>query len=184
MALCASSQRSDAFLGFDWHSSGVTTTSTGALKEGIRGIEHDLGVYALGGKEATSRKTPTEILDRERLAVDPRPLLYASRLAAKVDSAALQDRYQLYRHSFFFSDRANGASFSRGQPPRCRSRRAPHPADAARPGGRGRATYDRTIDTLHRAMAHAKVDRSDKVDALKRLGRFAKSTEPSANDVH
>jgi len=41
-----------------------------------------------------------------------------------------------------------------------------------------RATYDRTIDTLHRAMARAKVDRSDKVDALKRLSRFAKSTEP------
>jgi len=41
-----------------------------------------------------------------------------------------------------------------------------------------RATYDRTIDTLHRAMAQAKVDRSDKLDALKRLGRFAKKTEP------
>jgi hypothetical protein len=43
-----------------------------------------------------------------------------------------------------------------------------------------RATYDRTIDTLHRAMAQAKVDRSDKLDALKRLGRFAKRTEPEA----
>jgi hypothetical protein len=41
-----------------------------------------------------------------------------------------------------------------------------------------RATYDRTIDTLHRAMAHAKVDRSDKLDALRRLGRFAKRAEP------
>jgi hypothetical protein len=37
-----------------------------------------------------------------------------------------------------------------------------------------------TIDVLHRAMGHAKVDRSDKIDALKRLGRFAKSTQPSA----
>jgi hypothetical protein len=46
-----------------------------------------------------------------------------------------------------------------------------------------RASYDRTIDTLHRAMAHARVDRSDKVDALKRLSRFAKSTEPAAIDV-
>jgi hypothetical protein len=42
-----------------------------------------------------------------------------------------------------------------------------------------RATYDRTIDVLHRAMARAKVDRSEKVDALKRLSRFAKDTEPS-----
>src|SRR5690349_16427385 len=91
-------------LGFDWHSSGVTTTVTGAIKEGLRGIEHDLGIFALGGKGATSRKTPTEILDRcERLAVDPQPLLYASRMAAKVDSAAVQDGYQLYHHAFFFT---------------------------------------------------------------------------------
>ncbi len=46
-----------------------------------------------------------------------------------------------------------------------------------------RASYDRTIDTLHRAMAHARVDRSDKVDALRRLSRFAKATEPAATDV-
>src|SRR5215217_7138636 len=48
-------------LGFDWHSSGVTTTVTGALKMGLKGIEHDLGVYSQGGKGATSRKTPLEI---------------------------------------------------------------------------------------------------------------------------
>src|SRR3989337_3093158 len=59
-------------LGFDWHSSGVTTTVTGALKEGLRDVERDLGLFALGGKGATSRKTPHEILDRcERLAVEP-----------------------------------------------------------------------------------------------------------------
>ncbi len=87
-------------LGFDWHSSGVTTTVTGALKEGLRDLERDLGLFALGGKGATSRKTPHEILDRcERLAVDPRPLLHASRMAAKVDNAALQDGYQLYHHA-------------------------------------------------------------------------------------
>src|SRR3954464_13597688 len=49
-------------LGFDWHSSGVTTTVTGALKEGIRGLEGDLGVYVGGGKGAVSRRTPAEIL--------------------------------------------------------------------------------------------------------------------------
>jgi uncharacterized protein len=36
--------------GFDWHSSGVTTKGTGALKQGLRGIEHQLGVYSQGGK--------------------------------------------------------------------------------------------------------------------------------------
>jgi uncharacterized protein len=91
-------------LGFDWHSSGVTTTVTGAVKEGLRGIEHELGLFAGGGKGAASRKTPFEITDRcERLSIDARPLVYASRMSAKVDSAAVQDGYQLYHHSFFFT---------------------------------------------------------------------------------
>src|SRR3954464_12903647 len=76
-------------LGFDWHSSGVTTTVTGALKEGIRGLEADLGFYAGGGKGAASRQTPAQIpLAGERRSIDPRPLVYASRMSAKVDSAA------------------------------------------------------------------------------------------------
>jgi hypothetical protein len=91
-------------LGFDWHSSGVTTTVTGALKEGIRGLEGDLGFYAGGGKGAASRQTPAEIARAcERLSIDPRPLVYASRMSAKVDSAAVQDGYQLYHHAFFFT---------------------------------------------------------------------------------
>lgn len=91
-------------LGFDWHSSGVTTTVTGALKEGIRPLEHELGVFAQGGKGATSRRTPAEIAERcDRLSLDPQPLVYASRMAAKVDSAAVQDGYQLYHHAFFFT---------------------------------------------------------------------------------
>jgi hypothetical protein len=91
-------------LGFDWHSSGVTTTVTGAVKEGIRGLESDLGFYAGGGKGAASRKTPAEItVACDRLSIDPRPLVYASRMSAKVDSAAVQDGYQLYHHAFFFT---------------------------------------------------------------------------------
>jgi uncharacterized protein len=91
-------------LGFDWHSSGVTTTVTGALKEGLRGTEHELGIYAGGGKGAVSRRTPGEITGYcERLSLDPRPLVYASRMSAKVDSAGVQDGYQLYHHAFFFT---------------------------------------------------------------------------------
>jgi hypothetical protein len=72
---------------FDGHSSAVTTTVTGALTEGLRGTEHELGVYSQGGKGATSRKTPAEIRERcERLTIDAGPLVYASRMAAKVDS--------------------------------------------------------------------------------------------------
>ena len=310
-------------LGFDWHSSGVTTTVTGALKEGLKGLEHELGVFAQGGKGATSRKTPAEIVDRcDTLSIDPQPLLYASRTAAKVDNAAVQDGYQLYHHTFFFtrardwcvvqqgmSDGTRMArryhwlsdsltsfinepheaicsdarvetlnlvsaehdairnrsveltrapdivldvvrrSATRGLPfddgptlvmpsrhalllqdvdPRrlhttllSTYERAPDnfeallglegvgartlralalvseviygtPASTRDParfafahGGKDgipvpvdRATYDRTIDTLHAAMARAHVDRSDKVDALKRLSRFASRTEP------
>jgi uncharacterized protein len=91
-------------LGFDWHSSGVTTTVTGAVKEGIRGIESDLGLFAGGGKGKVSRNTPHEIeMACERLSIDAKPLVYASRMSAKVDSAAVQDGYQLYHHAFFFT---------------------------------------------------------------------------------
>jgi uncharacterized protein len=327
-------------LGFDWHSSGVTTTVTGALKEGIKGLEHDLGFFAQGGKGMTSRKTPGEIVERcDELSMDPTPLVYASRMAAKVDSAAVQDGYQLYHHTFFFtraghwsvvqqgmsdasgtarryhwlseslqsfvnepheaicSDargtalnlvsaehdrlRESSVELATGAPDRVmdivhryahgallrRSRgqartpplpfdeaptldmptrhalmledvdprhlqtvllstydRAPEnfetllglegvgartlralalvseviwgtPASTRDParfafahGGKDgtpfpidRSTYDKTIDALQRAMANAHVDRSEKVDALKRLGRFAKATEPSAS---
>jgi len=91
-------------LGFDWHSSGLTTTVCGALKEALRGTEAELGIFAAGGKGATSRKTPAEIETAcERLGRDPAPLVYASRISAKVDNAAVQDGFQLYHHSFLFT---------------------------------------------------------------------------------
>jgi hypothetical protein len=91
-------------LGFDWHSSGVTTTVCGAVKEGLKKIDREVGLFAAGGKGATSRKTPSEIMALcERIGRDATPLVYASRMAAKVDSAAVQDGYQLYHHAFFFS---------------------------------------------------------------------------------
>jgi uncharacterized protein len=91
-------------LGFDWHSSGLTTTVCGALKEGLRGLEKDLGIFVAGGKGATSRKTPDEItIACDRIGRDPQPLVYASRISAKVDNSAVQDGYQLYHHSFVFT---------------------------------------------------------------------------------
>src|SRR6476620_9196723 len=48
-------------LGFDWHSSGVTTVTCGAMKEAHKHFGNDLGIHVAGGKGATSRKTPTEI---------------------------------------------------------------------------------------------------------------------------
>jgi hypothetical protein len=83
-------------------------------EEILRGIEHELGVYSQGGKGTTLRKTPVEIRERcDRLALDPGPLIYASRMVAKVDSAAVQDGYQLYHHASFFRRQAIGASSSK-----------------------------------------------------------------------
>ncbi len=91
-------------LGFDWHSSGVTTTLCGALKEGVKGIELDLGLFVAGGKGATSRKTPGELTDwGQQLSLDTSSLVYASRMSAKIDSAGIQDGYELYHHSFIFT---------------------------------------------------------------------------------
>ena len=102
-------------LGFDWHSSGVTTTVCGALKEGIRGREKELGFYAAGGKGRTSRKTPQEIeAFCEKGPVDAAPLVYASRMSAKVDSAAVQDGYQIYHHCFFFTAEGSWAVVQQG----------------------------------------------------------------------
>lgn len=102
-------------LGFDWHSSGVTTTVCGALKDGLKGLEKDLGFFVAGGKGRTSRKTPSEIEGfGPQISVDPAGLVYASRMSAKVDSAALQDGYQIYHHCFLFTRRGSWAVVQQG----------------------------------------------------------------------
>ena len=114
-------------LGFDWHSSGVTTTVTGALKEGLRGLEHDLGLYVAGGKGATSRKTPGEIAAAcERLGRDPQPLVRASKLSAKVDNSAVQSGHQLYHHAFVFTADGRWCVVQQGMNGETRSARRYH----------------------------------------------------------
>lgn len=89
-------------LGFDWHSSGLTTTLCGALKQGFKDLEKDFGVFIAGGKGKTSRKTPDEIrFWAEQMSFEPEQMVYASRMSAKVDSCAVQDGYQIYHHVFF-----------------------------------------------------------------------------------
>jgi hypothetical protein len=114
-------------LGFDWHSSGVTTTVCGAVKEAIRGRERDYGFFAAGGKGATSRKTPAEVTQvGDRAGFDPRPLVYASRTAAKVDSAAVQDGYELYHHAFFFTPAGEWCVVQQGMSDASRTARRYH----------------------------------------------------------
>src|SRR5688500_15571910 len=88
-------------LGFDWHSSGVTTTVCGALKAGLAGRQSDVGLWVAGGKGRHSRATPDELQSyAATLALDGDALVHASRMSAKVDSAAVLDGFQLYRHAF------------------------------------------------------------------------------------
>jgi hypothetical protein len=94
-------------LAFDWNASGLTTILTAALKEAIRGEARDLGIFICGGKGKTSKKTPDEILNWGEVLSLPGAkvdnLVYSSKMAAKVDSALVQDGFQIYHHSFFFS---------------------------------------------------------------------------------
>jgi len=94
-------------LAFDWNASGLTTILTAALKEAIRGEARDLGIFICGGKGKTSRKTPDEIANWGEVLSLPEErvdnLVYSSKMAAKVDSALVQDGFQIYHHSFFFS---------------------------------------------------------------------------------
>lgn len=102
-------------LGFDWHSSGVTTTLTGALKEASL---KELGIAVLGGKGKASRKTPDEIeaLAEEFSFTDKKieELKKASKLAAKVDNVALQDGFELYHHSFIVTEEGKWAVIQQG----------------------------------------------------------------------
>jgi len=114
-------------LGFDWHSSGVTTTVCGALKEGTKGLEDELGLYITGGKGKTSRQTPAQITTySEIISRDPAPLIYASRMSAKVDSCAVQDGYQLYHHTFLFTAKGDWAVIQQGMNERNRYARRYH----------------------------------------------------------
>ena len=92
-------------MGMDWHSSGVTTTVFGALKRGLAPVERELGLHFCGGKGAESRRTPDELLALgERFGLEAQALVRASKLAAKVDSAAVQDGFELYMHGFVVAD--------------------------------------------------------------------------------
>ncbi len=102
-------------LGFDWHSSGVTTTVCGAVKESLKDTATEWGLFAAGGKGAASRKSPLQITHAcEWLGREPAPLVHASKTAAKVDNAAVQDGYQLYHHMFFFTARGDWCVVQQG----------------------------------------------------------------------
>jgi hypothetical protein len=94
-----------AVMGMDWHSSGITTSVIGALKRGLAPLSKELGIHVCGGRGKYSRATPGELVAiGEQVGFDGAALAGASRLVAKVDSAAVQDGFDLYLHGFIVSD--------------------------------------------------------------------------------
>jgi uncharacterized protein len=94
-----------AVMGMDWHSSGITTSVIGALKRGLKPLEHELGLHVCGGRGKHSRNTPQQLVSiGDRVGFDGVALATASRLVAKVDSAAIQDGFDLYLHGFIVAN--------------------------------------------------------------------------------
>lgn len=115
-------------LGFDWNSSGLTTTTLGAVKAALFEIQDELGIYICGGKGRTSRKTPEEI---ERygnlydLSFYPK-LIYASKMAAKIDSSLIQSGHRIYHHNLLFTKSGNWVVVQQGLNPENQTARRYH----------------------------------------------------------
>jgi hypothetical protein len=104
-----------AVMGMDWHSSGITTSVIGALKRGLAPLEKELGIHVCGGRGKHSRATPQELTRLGDLkGFDGAALARASRLVAKVDSAAVQDGFDLYLHGFFVTDEGSWTVVQQG----------------------------------------------------------------------
>lgn len=194
-------------VGFDWHSSGLTTVLCGAMKEGLWDAQGELGLFLAGGKGKTSRLTPQEIheagakyaLLNDLVALEP-----ASRMVAKVDSAAVQDGYQLYHHFFLFDREGNWAVVQQGMNEETRYARRyhwlseglatfvenPHAAVCGRP----ESQVLNLVATDNRATRMASVDlcreRPDKVGTILRSMAerdsgplFAELTMPSVHSI-
>jgi hypothetical protein len=104
-----------AVMGMDWHSSGITTSVMGALKQSINPHSRELGIYICGGKGKHSKQTPAELLKvSETTGLDGNYLVKCSKLSAKVDNTAIQDGFQLYTHNFILSDTGKWAVVQQG----------------------------------------------------------------------
>jgi hypothetical protein len=140
-----------AVMGMDWHSSGITTSVLGALRRGLAPRAGELGLHVCGGRGARSRRTPAELAAiAERTGLDGAALARASRLVAKVDSAAVQDGHALYLHGFVLADDGRWVVVQQGMCDATRTARryhwlseglasfveAPHAAIEGRTGGR------------------------------------------------
>jgi len=175
-----------AVMGMDWHSSGITTSVVGALKRGLEPVGDDLGLHVCGGRGRHSRKTPGELAAvGERTGVDGAALARCSRLVAKVDSAALQDGFQVYLHSFVVADDGEWAVVQQGMAPERREARRyhwlseglesfvdqPHSAVEGEGGGQVRNLVDHRAEKAREASVELVNDGPDGVVELLRKAR-------------
>jgi uncharacterized protein len=116
-----------AVMGMDWHSSGITTAVLGTLKRGLEPVAHELGIHVCGGRGRHSRRTPDELRAvGERVGIDGDRLAETSRLVAKVDTAAVQDGFDLYLHGFIVTDDGRWTVVQQGMNPESRLARRYH----------------------------------------------------------
>jgi len=114
-------------MGMDWHSSGITTSVMGALKQAVNPRSHELGIFICGGRGKASRQTPCELMNiAEKLNFDGEHLVRCSKLSAKVDNTAVQDGFQLYLHSFIISKKGNWSVVQQGMNTRTNMARRYH----------------------------------------------------------
>jgi uncharacterized protein len=103
-------------LGYDWHSSGTTTVTCGALKQALS--TEDFGVTLCGGKGNNARNTLAEIEacgEQYNLSTSTvERFQYCSRMSAKVDNTAIQDGHTLYHHVFLLTESKKWAVIQQG----------------------------------------------------------------------
>jgi len=164
-----------AVMGMDWHSSGITTSVLGALKRGLAPLSGELGIHVCGGRGRHSRQTPAELIGvGERVGLDGAALAQSSRLVAKVDSAAVQDGFDLYLHGFIVADDGQWVVVQQGMNDERRQARRYHwssrelksfvDAPHAAIEGRGRGEIVNLTDR------RADASRSAQIDMLRDLG--------------
>ena len=106
-------------LGYDWHSSGTTTVTCGALKMALEPERH--GIMVAGGKGKVSRNAPSEIMkgcDIFNISTKKsHEMVYSSKMSAKVDNTAIQDSYRLYHHVFVFTEKGKWCVIQQGMNP-------------------------------------------------------------------
>jgi uncharacterized protein len=162
-------------MGMDWHSSGITTSVIGALKRGLSPLSGELGLHVCGGRGRHSLKTPGELaIVADLVGLAGAELQRSSRLVAKIDSAAVQDGFDLYLHGFIVGDDGKWVVVQQGMNDRLRQARRYHWLseglesyfDSSHAAIEGRAAGE----IINLADARAAPSRSAQLDLLKDLG--------------